>query len=92
MISAAHSYRLVAAFLYRMPERSPIAEAAWERAGFDDVTEASDLGRLPAAGLISARDRAIDAIMTGTDFPVARSKAVDAIDAAVRAALGDVKN
>jgi len=87
MTTLLHSYRLVSAYLYRMQDRSPLAEDAWDKARPDDMTEPGMSGHTSVRRLNAARNRAIELITDANHFRVDQSRAIVAIDEAVRIAL-----
>ena len=87
MSTLMHTYRLVSAYLCRMQERSPIAEDAWARATPVIAIEPGMHGRSPVRRLNATRNRAIDFIADGNHFRPERSRAIVAVNEAVRIAV-----
>ena len=81
------AYRKVTALLYRMRERSRIAEDAWDCAISANSVESSSTAQWSIGELHSARSRAIELISEGNHVLPERSRAIVAIDEAVRSAL-----
>ena len=78
------SYRLVSAHLFRMQDRSAVAEDAWDRARPVNMAEPPKFGQTPIRRLNAARNRAIDLIADGNHSASERTRAIVAIDEAVR--------
>jgi hypothetical protein len=82
-----HSYRLVSAYLYRMQIRSPIAEDAWDKARPEMTSETEAFGQTAVGRLNAARNKAIELISESNHDRSEQSRAIMAIDEAVRSAL-----
>lgn len=84
MTKLSRLFQLVSAHLYRMQNRSSVAEDAWERARPVDIAEPLKLDQTHIQRLNVARNRAIELIADGNHSPAERSRAIVAIDEAVR--------
>jgi hypothetical protein len=87
MSTHLRAYRKVTALLYRMRERSRIAEDAWDRATSGIPGEPENTGQWPVGLLNFARNKAVELIAEGNHFLPERSRAIAAIDEAVRSAF-----
>ena len=70
-----------------MRERSRIAEDAWDDATSENPVEPENSSQWPVRELSFARNRAVELISEGDHFLPERSRAIAAIDEAVRSAL-----
>jgi hypothetical protein len=87
MSTLMHTYQLVSAYLYRMQDRSPIAEDAWDKATPGDMVKPEMFGQTSIQRLNATRNRAIEFISDGDHFRPEKSRAIVVIDEAVRAAV-----
>jgi hypothetical protein len=87
MSTLMHTYRLVSAYLFRMQDRSPIAEDAWNKAMPGEMVEPETFGQTSIRRLKAARNKAIGLISDGNHFRPERSRAIVAINEAVRCAV-----
>jgi hypothetical protein len=83
MSTLMHSCQLVSAYLYRMQDRSPIAEAAWGKATYSSISETIRVGQTPVRRLNAVRNKTIGLIIDGDHFRPERARAIAAIDEAV---------
>jgi hypothetical protein len=82
-----HSYRLVAALLYRMQDRSSDAENAWHVATAGDITDPAMFDQTSVLRINAARNKAIATITDRCPSEAVRAHAIVAIDEAVRTAV-----
>ena len=87
MTTLLHSYRLVAANLYRMQDRSTLAENAWDAATADDIADPLVLCQTSVLKINAARNKAIASIADDCPSGSKRAFAIVAIDEAVRSAV-----
>lgn len=87
MTTLLHSYRLVAANLYRMADRSSLAENAWDAATAGDIADPSVFGHTSVLKINAARNKAVAMITDDCPVGYSRACAIVAIDEAVRSAV-----
>lgn len=80
------AYRLVSAHLYRMRNRSSIAEDAWSMAASECAIDPEALEPSSVRRLNTARNRAVERIVDSHFAQLEKSRAIVAIDEAVRTA------
>ena len=87
MTTLLRSCRLVSAYLYRMQDRLPIAEDAWNKARPRDISESALFDQSSVSCLKAACESAIALILESNPGEAIQARAIAAINDAVQFAL-----